>query len=213
MFTCTNHEAENYGRFLREILVELTRWYMDKSIYEKEATGPSTPGFLRKWNISPSEAIHLQYDEYRSVMFKWHRNMTAAFKNCLDSRDYMHIRNALAVLEKIIAQYPQVDSHGLSLEEKINVIAGKAETRGDLQVRAQGYLALLKKCSKSWVTSIKFSAQSKVSGSPTYSPIPKRLSTPQSIPLSSSVDQQPFQNKSTQYSNMPAVTPNQEIQV
>jgi THO complex subunit 2 len=179
IFTCTNREAENYGRFLREILVELTRWYADKSVYEKEAIGPSTPGFLKKWNINPSEAVYLQYEEFRSVMFKWHKNLTFAFKGCLESRDYMHVRNALAVLEKIINQYPQVDFHGSSLEEKVNVIAAKEETRGDLQVRAQGYLALLRKSSKSWVTAAKFSSQLKSSASPGYSPNPKRVPTPQ----------------------------------
>jgi THO complex subunit 2 len=189
---------------------------VDKSIYEKEAVGPSTPGFLKKWNINPSEAIYLQYEEYRSVMFKWHRNMTAAFRNCLESRDYMHVRNALAVLEKIIGEYPQVDSHGSSLEEKINVIASKAETRGDLQVRAQGYLALLRKSSKSWVTATKFSSQSKATGSPMYSPNPKRLPTPQalstsSVTTSSTVErQQPLRSKSVLNPTAPSFSPQED---
>ena len=183
IFTCTNREAENYGRFLREVLVELTRWYVDKSVYEKEAIGPSIPGFLKKWSVVPSEAIYLQYDEYRAVMFKWHKNLTTAFKNCLESRDYMHVRNALAVLEKIIGQYPQVDFHGSSLEEKVSLIASKEESRGDLQVRAQGYIALLRKSSKSWVTAAKFSTQARTSASPAYSPNPKRPSTPQGSSL------------------------------
>jgi THO complex subunit 2 len=102
--------------------------------------------------------------------------MTSAFTNCLDSRDYMHVRNALAVLEKIIAQYPLVDFQAKSLEEKVDIIAGKDETRGDLQIRAQGYLALLRKSSKSWVSQAKFS--SKAASSPAYSPLTKRDSTP-----------------------------------
>lgn len=118
----------------------------------------------------------MQYEEYRTVLFKWHKNMTSAFNHCLDSRDYMHVRNALAVLEKIIVQYPLVDFQGKSLEEKIDVIAGKDETRGDLQIRAQGYLALLHKSSKSWVNQAKFSSKS--APSPAYSPNTKRDSTP-----------------------------------
>jgi THO complex subunit 2 len=176
IFTCTNHEAENYGRFLRELLLDLTRWYNDKSAYEKEAVGPSTPGFLKKWSANPSDAIYLQYEEYRTVMFKWHKNMTHAFSNCLDSRDYMHVRNALAVLEKIIAQYPLVDFQGKTLEGKVEIIAGKNETRGDLQIRAQGYLALLRKSSKLWINQAK--ASSKSAPSPAYSPTRKRDSTP-----------------------------------
>lgn len=195
IFTCTNREAENYGRFLRELLGELARWYGDKSTYEKEAIGSSTPGFLKKWNINPSEAIHLQYDEFRSVMFKWHKFMTTGFRTCLESRDYMHVRNALAVLEKIISYYPQVDFHGSILEEKVNLIASKSETRGDLQIRALGYLALLQKSSKSLVTAAKFGAQNKPTMSPRYSASPKRpatprISSPETAPLNSSIEKQ-----------------------
>lgn len=169
IFTCTNREAENFGRFLRELLFDLSKWYTNKSIYDKEAIGPSTPGFLKKWSANPSEAIYLQYEEFRSVMFKWHKFLTVAFRNCLESRDYMHVRNALAVLEKISGQFPQIDSHGAMLEANVNSIASKAETRGDLQVRAQGYLALLRKSSKSWVTAARFSAQTKSAASPANS--------------------------------------------
>jgi THO complex subunit 2 len=185
IFTCTNREAENYGRFLRELLVELTRWYTDKATYDKEAVGPSTPGFLKKWNLNPSEAVYLQYDEFKSVMFKWHKYLTTAFKACLESKDYMHVRNSLAVLEKIINQYPQVDFHGASLEEKVNIIASKEETRGDLQIRAQGYLALLRKSSKSWVTAAKFSTLPRTEASPAASSGPMRSITPQASSSSS----------------------------
>ena len=167
--------------------MELTRWYLDRSTYEKEAIGSSTPGFLKKWSLNPSEVVYLQYEEYRSVMFKWHKNMTTAFRNCLESKDYMHVRNALAVLEKIVGQYPQVDFHGNSLEEKVNVIAAKEETRGDLQVRAQGYLALLRKSSKSWVTAAKFSTQPRSAASPAMSPNVKRPATPQAPPSASAI--------------------------
>jgi THO complex subunit 2 len=166
------------------LLLDLSKWYANKSTYEKEAVGTSTPGFLKKWAINPSDAIYLQYEEFRSVMFKWHKNLTTAFKNCLESRDYMHVRNALAVLEKISGQYPQVDFHGISLEENVNSIASKAETRGDLQVRAQGYLALLRKSSKSWVTSAKFAALAKSTASPAHSSV-VRSTTPRG-PTSSS---------------------------
>jgi len=91
----------------------------------------------------------------------------------------MHVRNALAVLEKIVGQYPQVDFQGTTLEEKVGAIAAKGETRGDLQVRAQGYLALLRKSSKSWVSFAKFGSQAKISSSAANSPNPNRPMTPQ----------------------------------
>jgi THO complex subunit 2 len=212
IFTCTNREAENYGRFLREILGELARWYGDRSIYEKEAIGPSTPGFLKKWNINPSEAIYLQYEEFKSVMLKWHKYMTTGFRSCLESRDYMHVRNALAVLEKIITHYPQVDLHGSILEEKVDLIAGKSETRGDLQIRAQGYLALLRKSSKTLVTAAKFSTQNKPASSPGYPAGPKRPSTPQNLSsetsaLNTSIDRQPERVRSALNPTAPSFKP------
>jgi THO complex subunit 2 len=169
------------------LLSELSRWYANKSTYDKEAIGPSTPGFLKKWSVNPVDAIYLQYEEFRSVMFKWHKNLTTAFKNCLESKDYMHVRNALAVLEKISGHYPLVDFHGTSLEENVSIIASKLETRGDLQVRAQGYLALLRKSSKTWVTAAKFSAQIKSAASPANSSVYNRPTTPRGSTSSTSV--------------------------
>jgi THO complex subunit 2 len=165
--------------------MDLSKWYASKPTYDKEAVGPSTPGFLKKWSVNPSEAVYLQHEEFRSVMFKWHKFLTIAFKNCLESRDYMHVRNALAVLEKLNGYYPQVDAHGMGLEANVNVIASKAETRGDLQVRAQGYLALLRKSSKTWVSATKFSAQAKSAASPANSSIYTRSTTPHVTTLSS----------------------------
>jgi THO complex subunit 2 len=143
-------------------------------------------------------------------MSKWHKNLTTAFKNCLESRDYMHVRNALAVLEKIIGQYPQVDFHGNSLEEK-------GETRGDLQVRAQGYLALLRKSSKSWVSSAKFGSQSKHSTS-ADSPNPNRPTTPQATlspartTSSTASDREILRAKSTLNPAAPSFRPQDEEQ-
>jgi THO complex subunit 2 len=174
-------------------LTDLNRWYSERSVYEKEAIGPSIPGFRKKWNNNPADSNYLQYEEYRQVMMKWHKNITHAFKNCLESRDYMHVRNAFAVLEKIIGQYPQVDYHGATLEEKISLISSKTETREDLRVRADGYLALLRKSSKSWVSPDKFSSMSKPSASPARSSTPtsKRQLTPQPPPTSHSLGQTP----------------------
>ena len=199
VFTCTNKEAENYGRFLREVLSELMRWFNDKSVYEKEAVGLSIPGFLKKWSVNAAETIYLQYEEYRSVMFKWHKNLTMAFRNCLESRDYMHVRNSLAVLEKLVGLYPLVDFHGAALEEKVAIVAGKTETRGDLQIRAQGYLAILRKSSKSWVPASTFSSQPKPSNISVSSTSPTPSSSPRNFSPSSTTQgrQQPTQSFST----------------
>ena len=42
------------------------------------------------------------YEDYVRVHVRWHRKLAQAFGACLDSSEYMHIRNALIVLTKIV---------------------------------------------------------------------------------------------------------------
>jgi len=75
--------------------------------------------------------------------------MIKGCKLCLDSKEYMHIRNAIIVLEKINAYFPKVEPHARMLKDRINAII-KEDKREDLKIRAVGYQALLSKGEATW---------------------------------------------------------------
>jgi Transcription factor/nuclear export subunit protein 2 len=60
---------------------------------------------------------------------------------CLESTEYMEIRNALIVLTKISSVFPVLRKSGINLEKRVAKI--KADEREDLKVLATGVAATL----------------------------------------------------------------------
>lgn len=88
LFICTQQEAENFGRFLREILIDLFSWYKDETVYNKEAKGTKNlPGFQKRWSSGFRDKFQecindddmLQYEEFKRLMYKWHRKLNQVF--------------------------------------------------------------------------------------------------------------------------------------
>jgi len=62
------------------------------------------PGFVtvfRKGDSSNQKADQLDYENYRHVVHKWHFRITKAMVACIESGNYIQIRNALIVLTKV----------------------------------------------------------------------------------------------------------------
>lgn len=159
LFLCTAKEAEHLGRFLSEVLRELNRWHGDKSIFEKEAYGQKKelPGFFHKHD---NETLgFLQYEGFRSLLFKWHRQIHIGFKTCFAGGEYMHIRNAINVQKAIYQSFPAIDWMGHQLLNSITNIS-KNETREDLKIAATSLLGNLKRREKDWVLQNAFGAVS-----------------------------------------------------
>ncbi|KAG4301413.1 hypothetical protein PCK1_002339 [Pneumocystis canis] len=160
LFICTQQEAENFGRFLKEILTDFFSWYKDEMTYNKEVKGvKNLPGFQKRWSSGFHDKVQehisdddiLQYEEFKRLMYKWHRKLNQVFKICLDSKEYMHVRNAIIVLEKISECFPVISWMGRMLKDKISSIVTH-EKREDLKVRALGYRAKLVKGESKWMS-------------------------------------------------------------
>eukprot|EP00959_Pyramimonas_sp_CCMP1952_P146426 3065200-Pyramimonas_sp.AAC.1 len=50
-------------------------------------------------------SVRASYEEFVKVSFRWHNKMTKSLGMCLESKEYVHIRNALIVLSKIVKVY------------------------------------------------------------------------------------------------------------
>ena len=58
---------------------------------------------------------------------------------CLESKDYLQIRNALIVLTKLLPQYPKVQHLAIALDKRVEKIIGKeGKDRPDLFALATG---------------------------------------------------------------------------
>ncbi|RMZ88312.1 hypothetical protein DV736_g4459, partial [Chaetothyriales sp. CBS 134916] len=150
IFMSSSDEADNLGLFLKELLKDLGRWHSSKSIYEKEAWGmkKQLPGFSLKVDAGKPVAF-VAFDQFRRICYKWHSQLQSALNNCLTSPEYMHVRNAISVLQAVSDVYPVVNWHGTYLQKSVDKL--KASDKEDLKVSSQALLGTLTRRSKSWI--------------------------------------------------------------
>lgn len=122
------------------------RWHSDQSIFNRECA--NYPGFVTKFRVSNqfSEANdHVGYENYRHVCHKWHYKITKAIVFCLDSKEYMQIRNALIILMRILPHYPVLNKLAQIIERKVERVREEEKNkRPDLFVIASSYIGQLK---------------------------------------------------------------------
>nr|XP_034300331.1 THO complex subunit 2 [Crassostrea gigas] len=155
---CTENEAHRYGRFLCASLDTIMKWHSSKEIYDKECA--AYPGFVtvfRKGTDSVNIADQLDYENYRHVCHKWHFRITKAMVACLESGNYIQIRNALIVLTKILPNYPKIQQFGQALERRVDRLRQDEKgKRPDIYALAMMYSGQLKGKKSIWVQETMF---------------------------------------------------------
>ncbi|XP_026748281.2 THO complex subunit 2 isoform X1 [Galleria mellonella] len=146
VMSCSEGEAARYGQFLRRVLGTAMRWHADRAAFHAECA--HYPGFVTKYRVSNqfTEANdHVGYENYRHVCHKWHYKITKAMVVCLDSGDYVQIRNALIVLIRVLPHFPVLEKLAQIIERKVDKVKEEEKTqRQDLYVLATGYSGQLR---------------------------------------------------------------------
>ena len=152
VFLCSAKEAECLGRFLNDVFRDLGLWHADKTVFEREAYGgkKNLPGFSKRMTSKKEITEFLNYEDFRRLLLKWHRNLNNALKTCYASGEYMHIRNAINILNNIYQHFPAVNWMGSNQLASISELS-KRETREDLKIAATSLIGALKKREKDWV--------------------------------------------------------------
>ena len=128
--SCTENEAHRYGRFLAAMLEIVMRWHSSRDIFEKECVG--YPGFVTKFRVTTADKDskdkaddHVDYENYRHVCHKWHYRIAKSLVVCLESKDYVQIRNALTILFKILPYFPVLQQLASVVEKRIEKVRTK----------------------------------------------------------------------------------------
>ena len=74
---------------------------------------------------------------------------------CLESKEYMKIRNSIIILDKISGYFPAIKQIGAQIERKVHK-AMESEKREDLKVLLSRYDASLQKNRPRWISVEKF---------------------------------------------------------
>ncbi|XP_060532268.1 THO complex subunit 2 isoform X2 [Cylas formicarius] len=146
IISCTENEAMRYGRFLYAMLETVMGWHKSKEVFEKECS--NFPGFMTKYRVSNHTADNLDnvgYENYRHVCHKWHYKLAKAVVTCLESKDYVQIRNSLIILIKIIPFFPILVKLAQFIEKRIEKVRDEEKNnRQDLFTLSSSYLGQLK---------------------------------------------------------------------
>ncbi|XP_011629407.1 THO complex subunit 2 isoform X2 [Amborella trichopoda] len=147
---CTEYEAGRLGRFLYETLKMAYYWKSDEAIYERECG--NMPGFAVYYRDPNSQRV--TFSQFIRVHWKWSGRITRLLIQCLESTEYMEIRNALILLTKISSVFPVTRKSGINLEKRVAKI--KLDEREDLKVLATGVAAALAARKSTWVSEEEF---------------------------------------------------------
>ncbi|KAJ6743936.1 THO COMPLEX SUBUNIT 2 [Salix purpurea] len=147
---CTEYEVGRLGRFLYETLKIAYYWKSDESIYEHECG--NMPGFAVYYRFPNSQRV--TYGQFIKVHWKWSQRMSRLLIQCLESSEYMEIRNALILMTKISGVFPVTKRSGINLEKRVTRI--RSDEREDLKVLATGVAAALAARKPSWITDEEF---------------------------------------------------------
>ncbi|KAI0832504.1 transcription factor/nuclear export subunit protein 2-domain-containing protein [Trametes gibbosa] len=160
VFSCSEFEARNYGRFLLGILTDISKWFQDEQLFLQEnrtKIGSSTvflPGLQLRWTPKPVIAQEdlITWADFKQVVRKWHRKLNKSLVECVESGEFMHIYNAIIVLKEILPVFPLAAVHefgGVNLARSVERFLEK-EDRGDLKILGRAYYASLKKREAIW---------------------------------------------------------------
>ncbi|KAF9045967.1 hypothetical protein BDZ89DRAFT_1155277 [Hymenopellis radicata] len=185
LFSCSEFEARNYGRFLRGLLADLNKWHCDENAYEQDnraRVGEKVvhhPGFQNK-----SGTEHLPWTDFHKVHRKWHQRLVGAFTSCLETGEFMHVYNTLKVLGELLPVFPlaAVASHsGTKLSEALTAFLAR-ETRQDLKTLGKSYSNLLDGNKKLWAAPSPFTNTATSNGPSTNTPPVKPRNAPPTGP-------------------------------
>ncbi|THH13890.1 hypothetical protein EW146_g6381 [Bondarzewia mesenterica] len=160
VFSSSEYEAKNYGRFLLGVLTDLYKWYQDEQAYLQDnrvkVGGKATwlPGFQHQWSnksvIEPSSV--LSWNKFQQIVKKWHRKLFKCFADSIQTGEFMHVYNTIIVLKEILPVFPvsTVSEYiGMPLKQVMESFLEKEE-RGDLKILGRAYHASLLKREPQW---------------------------------------------------------------
>lgn len=158
IFQCTVKEADHLGRFLNELLKEMSAWHADRAVYEVRAFGTKKelPGFAQTITKAGTLERFLDYEDFRRLLHKWHKNLLDALKAGLNNGEWKHVMNAIMVSQKVSRYFPAITWMAVKLREAIQPHAlpgqgGKVPQRADLWVASNALLGNLKAYEKQWM--------------------------------------------------------------
>ncbi|KAI6151770.1 transcription factor/nuclear export subunit protein 2-domain-containing protein [Pisolithus tinctorius] len=177
IFSCSEYEAKNYGRFLLSLLADLWKWAQDEQLYVQDnrtkiaGRAVLLPGFQPRWtnkdlaDIRPDDVLN--WISFKQILRKWHRKLGRSLCSCIETGEFMHVYNTIIVLKEILPVFPMAagSDYGPVIDAMVEKLV-ESEERGDLKILGRAYSAALKKREPLWAVPRPVPKQNGVTASP-----------------------------------------------
>lgn len=115
----TEQQAMHYGSFMNRLLEKKLKWHSSKENFDKYCG--KHPGFVTvlRTNQGNGGETQLEFESYRHVCNKWQHKLLKASITCLESEDYVQLRNILVILPRLMPNFPKVSNHAEQMQAAI----------------------------------------------------------------------------------------------
>jgi THO complex subunit 2 len=138
LYGLTEGEAANVSILLFEIWKLVSKWRYDEKAFQKEVAGK--PGsFMVDSTEGNEEPVSISYEDYEVLYNKWHAAIGAVVLGCLKSSEYMHTRNCLIVLTRMVEVYPTRPKLGRQFIKALEPLQSETYPLADIRASAQAY--------------------------------------------------------------------------
>jgi len=158
VFSRTEQEANHLGMFLSEVLTTLNGWAKSESVYKAECE--HFPGFTNSGSCDSDEkgktnADLIDFQSYTKCVRNWHKKLTDAFCERLESTEGVEVHNALVILSRLLPGeryeepvFPIHDIHHKDLKEHVAKMSDDSQHAfgKSISVKAKTIYGMMQKC-------------------------------------------------------------------
>lgn len=145
MFGMTEGEAANASILLNEVWKSVSKWRYDEKAYAEGVAGK--PGsFMVRESGSKGDgadendvAAEVSYKDYEELYNNWHAALGASALGALKSPEYIHNRNCLIILTRMVDAFPTRPGLANRLLRTLEPLQDESNSFADIRASAQAY--------------------------------------------------------------------------
>jgi THO complex subunit 2 len=139
LFCLTEGETACASILLSEIWKIVSKWRYDDTAFEEELAGKPGSFMVVTADDGESDTVTVTKEDYRNLYNKWHAAIGSACVGCLESSEYMHLRNCLVVLTRMVEDYPTRPGLANKLLKALEPLQEESNSLPDIRASAQAY--------------------------------------------------------------------------
>lgn len=139
LFGLTEGEAANLSILMLEMWKVVSRWRYDESAYIKEVEGKPGSYMVDTSERSNGDQVQISYRGYEALYNKWHAAIGSVCLGCLQSREYIHTRNCLIVLTRMVEVFPTRPGLANLLLKTLVPLQEESNSLADIRASALAY--------------------------------------------------------------------------